>query len=43
MSSRWRFHPLKILKNTRTWALAAAKAVMGVSVKALVHISSAFI
>ncbi len=30
MSSRWRFHPLKILRNTQTWALAAAKAVAGV-------------
>jgi hypothetical protein len=30
MSSRWRFHPLKILKNTQTWALAAKKAVAGV-------------
>jgi hypothetical protein len=30
MSSRWRFHPLKILKNTQTWARAAARAVGGV-------------
>jgi predicted O-linked N-acetylglucosamine transferase (SPINDLY family) len=35
MSSRWRFHPLKILRNTQTWAMAAARAVKGVRLKLL--------